>query len=518
MPRIRKWVVTAGLFMLCLSLAVAQDQAKKHGAAAADGASTDQATLDKLDVVHGRQDISIEITASTAVTPKVTTLTEPDRVVLDFPNTVPGTETRRIAVDREGVKSVRMGVNGEVPPTTRVVIDLEQAREYQLVPQANRVIVKFRNAPVAASNESKPSPAVVPVVKSSAETSVAKPATRDTRSTAVEPKTYASLTPTALAGPSGSQSSSVPPLPSQTGSAATSSPAPAGSAKALTASKAPPTATTSSAASMSPSGATPTNTTAASSAQGGTSGTTNTSKPAVTSSSTPGPTMTQPSSSASTDSPNSQASTKPVTPAQTTTIASAQPPAAADPAPANVPEASKDEKARPAPEMKKADYDPKTYIIGEQDVLGIDVWKEKDISQTVVVRPDGKITIPLVDEVYVVGLTPLQLQSLLEEKLKPFLTVPQVTVIVKEISSRKVYLMGQVGRTGPFLINSTTTVLQLIAQAGGLRDFAKRKKIYIMRSENGKTEQFRFNYDEVIKGKRLEQNIVLRPGDTIVVP
>lgn len=168
--------------------------------------------------------------------------------------------------------------------------------------------------------------------------------------------------------------------------------------------------------------------------------------------------------------------------------------------------------------MKKADYDPKTYIIGEQDVLGIDVWKEKDISQTVVVRPDGKVTIPLVDEVYVVGLTPLQLQSLLEDKLKPFLTVPQVTVIVKEISSRKVYLMGQVGRTGPFLINSTTTVLQLIAQAGGLRDFAKRKKIYIMRSENGKTEQFRFNYDEVIKGKRLEQNIVLRPGDTIVVP
>lgn len=168
--------------------------------------------------------------------------------------------------------------------------------------------------------------------------------------------------------------------------------------------------------------------------------------------------------------------------------------------------------------MKKADYDPNTYIIGEQDVLGIDVWKERDISQTVVVRPDGKITIPLVDEVYVVGMTPLQLQSMLEEKLKPFLTVPQVTVIVKEISSRKVYLMGQVGRTGPFLINSTTTVLQLIAQAGGLRDFAKKKKIYIMRNVNGKTEQYRFNYDEVIKGKNLQQNIVLRPGDTIVVP
>ena len=199
-------------------------------------------------------------------------------------------------------------------------------------------------------------------------------------------------------------------------------------------------------------------------------------------------------------------------------MASAQPaPAPADP-PANVPDAGKDEKPKAAPEMKKADYDPNTYIIGEQDVLGIDVWKEKDISQTVVVRPDGKITIPLVDEVYVVGMTPLQLQSMLEDKLKPFLTVPQVTVIVKEISSRKVYLMGQVGRTGPFLINSTTTVLQLIAQAGGLRDFAKKKKIDIMRTVNGKTEHYRFNYDEVIKGKNLQQNIVLRPGDTIVVP
>jgi polysaccharide export outer membrane protein len=146
------------------------------------------------------------------------------------------------------------------------------------------------------------------------------------------------------------------------------------------------------------------------------------------------------------------------------------------------------------------------------------VWREKEISTTAVVRPDGKITIPLVDEVYVVGLTPLQLQALLEEKLKPFLTVPQVTVIVKGISSRRVYLMGQGGRNGPFLINSTTTVLQLLAQAGGLGPFAKRKKIDIMRQVNGETKHYRFNYDEVLKGKHLEQNIVLQPGDIIVVP
>ncbi len=473
MSRISKWVTTAGLLVLCLSLATAQESNKRAGD------SADQATLDKIDVVHGRQDISVEITASTAVTPKVSTLKEPDRVVLDFPNTVPNTETRRIAVDREGLKSVRMGVNSDVPPTTRVVIDLDEARDYQLVPENNRVIVKFRNVPGALTTaEKKPTPAVVPVATKPADAPASKPA-----QTAPEPKTVAALNPSAMPVPAPAKSSSTmaAPAPKPMDPAPVkTSPAPAQmSAPVTTASASKPAATS-----------TPAATTPA--AQ-----TSSSSNPA------PAAAPAQPSKSAP----------------QTTTVASADPaPAAADPAPANVPDASRDDKNKPAPEMKKADYDPKTYIIGEQDVLSIDVWKEKDISQTVVVRPDGKITIPLVDEVYVVGLTPVQLQSLLEDKLKPFLTVPQVTVIVKEISSRKVYLMGQVGRTGPFLINSTTTVLQLIAQAGGLRDFAKRKKIYIMRTDNGKTEQFRFNYDDVIKGKHLEQNITLRPGDTIVVP
>lgn len=478
MSRISKWVITAGMLVLCLSFAAAQESNKRAGD------SADQATLDKLDVVHGRQDISIEITASTAVTPKVTTLKEPDRVVLDFPNTIPGTETRRIAVDREGVKSVRMGVNSDVPPTTRVVIDLDAARDYQLVPENNRFIVKFRNVPggmtTAATVDKKPTPAVIPVAAKPADAPLAKPASKPAETAVAEPKQVASLTPT-IPAPAPNSTSSMPapkpksdPAPVQ--AASTAGPQTKPSAAVMTASASNPAPTSIPA--------------------------TSTPAPQTSSSTTPAPAPAQPSNSPA---------------PQATTMASAQP-AAADPPPANIPDASHEDKGKAAPEMKRADYDPKTYIIGEQDVLGIDVWKEKDISQTVVVRPDGKITIPLVDEVYVVGLTPLQLQTLLEDKLKPFLTVPQVTVIVKEISSRKVYLMGQVGRTGPFLINSTTTVLQLIAQAGGLRDFAKKKKIYIMRNENGKTEQFRFNYDDVIKGKRLEQNIILRPGDTVVVP
>lgn len=158
------------------------------------------------------------------------------------------------------------------------------------------------------------------------------------------------------------------------------------------------------------------------------------------------------------------------------------------------------------------------YVIGEQDVLMITVWKEPELSGAVIVRPDGKITIPLVNEISAVGMTPTQLQTLLITKLEPFLTVPQVTVTVREISSRKVYVIGQVGKEGAYRINSTTTVLQIIAEAGGLKDFANRKRIYVLRTGNGKQARFPFNYEQVIRGKSEGQNIVLRPGDTVVVP
>lgn len=172
----------------------------------------------------------------------------------------------------------------------------------------------------------------------------------------------------------------------------------------------------------------------------------------------------------------------------------------------------------PAKASEKAPVDPNAYIIGEQDSLNITVWKEKEISGIVVVRPDGKITVPLVGEISVVGMTPVQLQTLLAEKLKPFVTIPQVTVAVTNIRSRKVYLIGHAAREGPFMINSSTTVLQIIAEAGGLRDFAKRKKIYILRKQGNEQVRFSFNYNDVIKGKNTSQNILLQPGDTIVVP
>jgi polysaccharide export outer membrane protein len=156
------------------------------------------------------------------------------------------------------------------------------------------------------------------------------------------------------------------------------------------------------------------------------------------------------------------------------------------------------------------------YRIGEQDVLVITVWREPDLSATVMVRPDGKITLPLVNDVTASGLTTDELKSFLIEKLQPFVNVPQVTVAVREINSRKVFVIGQVTREGSYRINSSSTVLQIIAEAGGLRDFANRKGIYVLRQQNGKQVRMGFDYNKVVRGK--DDNIQLRPGDTIVVP
>lgn len=158
------------------------------------------------------------------------------------------------------------------------------------------------------------------------------------------------------------------------------------------------------------------------------------------------------------------------------------------------------------------------YKIGEQDVLTITVWREPELSGTVMVRPDGMVTLPLLNDVHAAGLTPDELKSSLTEKLGPFVNSPQVTVAVREINSRKVFIIGQVGHEGSYRINSTTTVLQIIAEAGGLRDFANRKGIYVLRTVNGSQQRLSFNYDKVIRGKDSKDNILLRPGDTIVIP
>jgi polysaccharide export outer membrane protein len=170
----------------------------------------------------------------------------------------------------------------------------------------------------------------------------------------------------------------------------------------------------------------------------------------------------------------------------------------------------------PAP--PKSATDDAEYVIGEDDLLDISVWKEPEIARRVPVRSDGKISLPLVNDVVAAGLTPMRLQAQITEKLRKFLTEPQVTVTVMATNSRRVYIMGEVGRPGPMPLLANMTVLQAITTAGGLGQFANSSKIRILRTEGGKQVVYSFNYKDVLAGKNPEQNIILKPGDSIIVP
>jgi polysaccharide export outer membrane protein len=158
------------------------------------------------------------------------------------------------------------------------------------------------------------------------------------------------------------------------------------------------------------------------------------------------------------------------------------------------------------------------YIIGPQDVLDISVWKEPEVSRVVPVRPDGKISLPLLNDVQAAGLTPAALASQITESLKKYVTNPQVTVIITTINSQRVYLLGEVTRPGAFPMIPGMTVLQAVSSGGGFTQFARTKGIYVLRNENGKQVKYPFNYKDVISGKKPEQDIALKAGDTIVVP
>ena len=161
---------------------------------------------------------------------------------------------------------------------------------------------------------------------------------------------------------------------------------------------------------------------------------------------------------------------------------------------------------------------PPGYVIGAEDLLTIVYWKDKDMTSEAQVRPDGRIALPLLNDVQAAGLTPEQLREKLTEESKKYMEDPNITVVVRQINSRKVFITGEVNRPGPYPLVSQTSVLQLLAMAGGLREYANSKKIVIMRTENGKQISLMFNYKDVIAGKNLKQNVELKPGDTVVVP
>ena len=159
------------------------------------------------------------------------------------------------------------------------------------------------------------------------------------------------------------------------------------------------------------------------------------------------------------------------------------------------------------------------FVIGNDDVLAISVWKETELTKSVPVRSDGKISLPLVGEIQAAGRTPLQLENEITEKLKNFITTPEVTVIVEKVNSRKYNVLGEVAKPGSYLLTTNTTIMDAIAAAGGFRDFAKKSGVYVLRkSPDGKEAHLKFNYKDFIKGKDSAQNIKLEPNDTIIVP
>jgi len=171
---------------------------------------------------------------------------------------------------------------------------------------------------------------------------------------------------------------------------------------------------------------------------------------------------------------------------------------------------------RNPPNTQQASAD---YTIGPSDVLAINVWKDAELTRTVTVRPDGKISLPLAGELEVSGLTALQVQRLIVQRLTEYISNPQVTVIVQEVKSQSYLVMGKVAKPGSYELGKPTTVLEAIAGAGGFLEFAKVSRIYIIRpKDGGPSETLHFDYKKVIKGKNPEQNVELRNGDTIVVP
>ena len=161
---------------------------------------------------------------------------------------------------------------------------------------------------------------------------------------------------------------------------------------------------------------------------------------------------------------------------------------------------------------------PPGYVIGVDDHLVISFWRDKDLSAEVVVRPDGRISLPLLNEVQAAGLTPEQLRGALLQAAESLLDDPNATVVVKEIHSRRAFITGNVEKPGMYPLNVPMTVVQLIATAGGLREFVSGRNIVILRREGGQDVRFPFDYQAVVGGRRLQQNIELRPGDTVIVP
>lgn len=204
-----------------------------------------------------------------------------------------------------------------------------------------------------------------------------------------------------------------------------------------------------------------------------------------------------------------------------TALLTAQNPPAEAPKPAtpNTTQPRTDQPSAPKPpddaaKATPAAVDPNTFKIGAEDVIFIQVWREPDFTRSVVVRPDGKITMPLVGEIQAAGLTPIALGKVVTEALTKYLNNPDVNITVLQVNSKRYYIMGEVNRPGSFPLITPTRILEALTNAGGFHEFANTKNITILR----KGQKLKFNYKDVIHGKNMDQNIYVEDGDYIIVP
>jgi polysaccharide export outer membrane protein len=194
------------------------------------------------------------------------------------------------------------------------------------------------------------------------------------------------------------------------------------------------------------------------------------------------------------------------------------PQAASVPAPAKPAGGGKTEALKAAQAKASIAADSDNYIIGPEDVLFVYVWKEENLSRTVPVRIDGMISIPLVDDIKAAGMTPLQLKEVLLAKLREFVETPDVTIIVTEANSYRVYVQGEVKTPGVFKLRTETSLVQLIIMAGGFTDWANQKKITIMRKEGGKDSRIVVNYKKIVEGDESAKDVMLKSGDIVIIP
>ena len=453
------------------------------------GQPADPTTLERVSVRGRPSGFSVEVVLSRPTVPSMMTLNNPDRLVLDFANTEPGnTQPQRTRVNRGGIREVRIGEDGNNPPTTRVVLDLLQPREYKLVQKQNHVTL----IPSSAQT-------LLPLSPRTNDPTFKAPDTTNgsVASGSVQPGKPSGTYRLARIG-SDPTYSPQDPLPVAESSSTEDS---------LDVETAPPATQFEQPAAALLNGL-PLHTVAMSSLLGAPTAM------AVAEQGTEQPQIDPKEQKQTTHALLAYSETAPVAAEGTSASEAAPSSVSRGTSASSLPSRNMEDRKLTTP--NGADRD---FVIGPGDVLAINVWKEPDISRVIPVRSDGKISLPLVGELQAAGQTPRQLEAAISGALKAYIAEPTVAVIVQEIRSRRYNILGQVAKPGSYMLLNSATVLDAIAIAGGFRDFAKKKSIYVLRrTTDGREQRLPFNYTKVIKGAALDQNIPLRPGDTIVVP